>query len=787
MRCIPIFKSYFLLFCLLCVNSVALAQSKWVQKINGSVIDRSVKTPLKGATIELLSGQKSTTVADYSGNFIISSVPVGIHSLRISYIGYKTITLSNLSIESGKEFSIIVEMDENISTDKEIIVKSRVNKSKPLNDLAIVSSRMFSVDETRHFAAGLNDPSRIATAFAGVNNNSDGNGLIIRGNSPRGLLWRLEGVDVPNPNHFARVGTSGGAISILSAQLLANSDFMTGAFPAEYGNAMAGVFDIHLRKGNKNKREHTFSINTIGVDAAAEGYFKKGYGGSYLINYRYAFLTLMQNIGFDISNAPTTFQDLSFNIHLPTKKLGNFSIFGFGGISQQKATPLSDSISWTNTPSSRRGSLDASHTGALGLTHTLNIGKSTFIKSILSLNGYKYKEEDSRYDKINGPLVFTRKNAFDESNVVVSVVATHKFNTHHLIKAGMYTSARSFGLIQRETVNNILTNKIKANGDTRLTNYFTQWKWSPNNKLSVQLGLHGQYFALNNTSIVEPRIGFKYAIGNNQSLSFGYGIHGQIQPIGYYFARIKIGTDTLQPNMGLDFSKATHVVLGYNIQFAPNWNLKAEWYMQQLNNIPIAAAKINSYSVINLEDNFSIETLANKGKGKNNGLEFTLERYWNDQFYLMGTLSVYNSTYVASDNIWRNTRFNANNAWTFVMGKEWTLKTKRPSTFMVNVKTVHTGGVRVTPIDMAQSVLKKTTILYSNAIYGEKLAPFFRIDLQTEWKNQYQKRTGTLVFGVQNLTNRKNQVSQYYDDATKSIKYNYLLKLIPVLGYKIDL
>lgn len=781
-----IFTLIFVGFYLIYTNN-AIAQTKLLQNLSGSVIDRSVKTPLKGASIELLTNPNFTTASDNSGNFKFDAVPIGKHTLRISYIGYKTVTLSNLSIESGKQFSITVEMEEEVTSDKEIIIKSRTNKSKALNDLAVVSARMFSVEETRHFAAGLNDPSRIATAFAGVTNNSDGNGLVIRGNSPRGLLWRLEGVDVPNPNHFARVGTSGGAISILSAQLLANSDFMTGAFPAEYGNAMAGVFDIHLRKGNKNKREHTFSINTIGIDVAEEGYFKKGYGGSYLVNYRYAFLTFMQNIGFDISQAPTSFQDLSFNVHLPTKKNGDFTIFGFGGISQQKATPVSDSITWTNSPNSRRGSLDASNTGAIGVTHSYVLGKKTFIKSIISLNGYNYREEDTRYDKINGPLVFGRKNKFDETNLVTSLVITHKFNPQFLVKAGIYSSAKGFDLIQRETVSNILTDKIRSNGDTRLTNFFTQWKWNPNNKLNFQLGFHGQYFALNHTSILEPRIGMVYKMPYNQSLSLGYGIHGQIQPIGYYFARIKVGNDTLQPNMGLDFSKARHLVLGYNFQFAPNWNFKAEWYLQQLNKIPITANKLTNYSVINLEDNFAIETLVNNGKGKNTGFEFTLERYWNDQFYLLGTLSLYNSTYLPSDNIWRNTRFNSNNAWTFLLGKEWMFKTKRPSSYNINVKVVHTGGVRVTPIDLVQSKLKKTTVLFSNAIYEEKLEPFFRIDLQTEWKTQYQKRTGSLVFGVQNLTNRKNQVSQYYDDATKSIKYNYLLKLIPVLGYKIDL
>jgi hypothetical protein len=289
----------------------SVAQEVPVQNIKGYIVDQSIKLPLKSASISLEGEFNGQVVADSNGYFVFRGVPVGRYALKISYVGYKSVFLNNLMLESGKELFLTVEMEDEVKRDAEIIIRSGINKSRPLNDLAIVSGRMFSVQETRRFAAGLNDPSRIATAFAGVAAAGDGNGLIIRGNAPNGLLWRMEGIDIPNPNHFARVGTSGGAISILSAQLLANSDFLSGAFPAEYGNALSGVFDIKLRKGNNDHREHTFSLSTIGIDFATEGYFKKGYGGSYLINYRYGFLTLMQKLGFNISEDKTSFQDLS--------------------------------------------------------------------------------------------------------------------------------------------------------------------------------------------------------------------------------------------------------------------------------------------------------------------------------------------------------------------------------------------------------------------------------------------------------------------------------------------
>ena len=762
------------------------AQSIPLQTIRGNVLDKSVKNPLPGANIELVSKLTASAVADATGNFVLEKVPVGRHTLRITYIGYKPVVLQNILIESGKQLVLSIEMEEEVSTGKEVVVQSKPNRQKPLNEMAVVSTRMMSMQETRRYAAGLNDPSRIATAFAGVVSQGDANNLIIRGNAPNGLLWRMEGIDIPNPNHFAKVGTSGGGISILSAQLLANSDFMISAFPAEYGNALSGVFDIKLRKGNNSRREHTFSASTIGIDAATEGYFKKGYGGSYLVNYRYGFLTLMQQLGLKIGDAATRFQDLSFHIHLPTKKLGSFSIFGFGGNSEQKTEASVDSIMWTNNPSNRTGRLDAAKTGMIGISHSISLGKKTFLKTMYSVNGYTYREENNRLDKYNGPLIFTRNNAFTESNGIWSMVLTQKFNSRHLLKVGAYTSAKNFDLTQRETVSNVLRDKVKSTGDTRLTNYFIQWKWSPSNRLSFLAGMHAQQFALNKTSVVEPRLGIKWITGNNQFLSAGVGFHSQIQPLGNYFARIKIGADSVQPNKGLEFSRAAHYVLGYSIAPAPNWNVKAEVYYQWLFSIPVSALVKNSFSLLNQDDDYAIAALNNQGSGKNYGFEITLERYLSDQFYLLSSVSLYESAYLPSDKIWRSTRFNSNSTFTFLMGKEWNLKGKRTSTFSVDCKLIYAGGVRVTPIDLAKSIVQKTTVLDHTRIYEDKLSNIWRVDLQTEWKVQYGKKTGSLIAGVQNLFNRKNPVSQSYDPVTKQIKYNYLLGLIPVVGYKVD-
>jgi hypothetical protein len=332
-----------LLVALLLLTQPLSAQTM-TQTVRGTVVDKVIKSPLPGAVVQVLNTNPiQGTSTDLDGNFKLDKVPVGRQSFRISYIGYKEIILNDVDVNSGKELVLTIELEEKIN--KEVVITT--DKKKPLNEMSSVSSRTFSVEETQRYAAAVNDPARAALAFAGVATVSDGNNHIsIRGNAPNGLLWRMEGVEVPNPNHFSSPGTAGGGISILSAQLLSNSDFMTGAFASEYGNATSGVFDLRLRHGNNERREFTFQAGVLGIDAAAEGPFSSNHRGSYLINYRYSTLGILSKAGILDFGGVTTFQDLSYNFVLPTEKYGTFTMFGFGGLSSEVFKAKKDSTDW---------------------------------------------------------------------------------------------------------------------------------------------------------------------------------------------------------------------------------------------------------------------------------------------------------------------------------------------------------------------------------------------------------------------------------------------------------
>jgi CarboxypepD_reg-like domain len=775
---------------LVLVFSKALFAQNLTQTIKGTVLDKSIKSPLIGANVVILNTNPllGSTVDD-DGHFKIQGVPVGKHTLKITFIGFKDVILNNIVVNSGKELDLNIDMEENVIQGAEVVIKAKVEKQKAINELSTVSTRTFSVEETQRFAAAVNDPARMATAYAGVVAGNDGNNMIvIRGNSPNGLLWRMEGVDIPNPNHFSSVGTSGGGISILSAQLLTNSDFSTGAFAAEYGNALSGVFDLKLRRGNSEKREYTVQAGVLGLDLAAEGPLSmKHKKGSYLVNYRYSTLSILDKLGVNIGSSATNFQDFSFNVALPTEKMGYFTLFGFGGFSDQKSKGEADSVKWKTDLDKKFGYDFTSNTGAVGLTHSL-IFKKSYLKTVLSASGTLNKQNVNEFMADYTQRQLSLEN-LDQKKYTLSSVYNHKFSPQHLLRTGAYINFLQYDFSQKRWDNTAkkVVEQISNKGNTMTANAFAQWQYRPTEALTINSGLHLFYLNLNQKTAIEPRFSAKYAFSERQSVSVGYGLHSQMQPIGVYFYETnKDNTPTkYKPNEGLNFTKAHHFILAFDQTFAGNWHIKTEAYYQDLFNVPISKANNNTLSLLNLIEGFTPEIFENKGKGRNFGLELTVEKFLTDGFYMLLSSSLYDSKYQGLDGKWYNTRFNGNIANSLLMGKEWTLSRKN-RTFGLNLKLTHTGGIRNTPIDLEKSKKEDDTVFDYTQNFTTKTPFYMRADVGIRLKRNYKHITTTLSLDVQNVTNRQNIFNQYYDTVSKELKYNYQAPLIPILAYKVE-
>ncbi len=778
-------KKTIIIFCL-SILTFSLAAQTPTQTVRGRVFDADTKTGLPGANVILLNAVPLTgTTTDANGNFVLENIAVGRHSFQISYLGYKPMIRPEIMVSSGKEVFISAELEEEALQAQEVEIKASVEKDKPINAMAMVSARSFSVEESRRYAGSADDPMRAVSNFAGVAASPDvnSNEIVIRGNSPKGLLWRVDGVDIPNPNHYAYVGTSGGGLTMFSSQVLSNSDFYTAAFPAEYGNALSGVFDMRFRNGNSATHEFALQLGIQGLDVSAEGPFSRKNQSSYLFNYRYSVLAFLQYIDPDMKNKIPSYQDLSFKINLPAGKAGTFALVGIGGISRSKYVPEQDTTLW-HTLDDRTNSLLNNNMGALALTHQLLLSRKCYLRTYLSgaYNTISYENSYLLQDYSLQPQQSVQQSNFRFS---ASTLMNYKTGPHHTNRTGV-TYTRLYFNSNLNAVNpftGIYGQIYNGKGNTDLVQAFSESKIELSNSVTLNAGIHFQYFLLNRRYSAEPRLALRWQAASKHALSIGYGKHSQTEEIGLYLTDVVVTPEMkVQPNRQLDFSRSHHLVLGYDYLIRPELRFKAEAYYQYLYDIPVMPG--NYYSQINSSGGFYNDTLVNQGTGYNAGIDFTLEKFLTRQYYYLITISLFDSKYKGGDEIERSTRFNTNYVVNFLGGKEWTVRGK--NILGVNLKASLTGGEWYVPIDLQQSTEQHREVLNETDAYKQRLPSFFYLDITLTYRTNHKKFSGVWAIQLKNLLNQKPVTGYVYNDFNQSIEPVRSMGILPFLSYKIE-
>ncbi len=778
-------KTFFLLFSLylpvLTFGQIVAPK----QTVKGTVIDKDTQQPLIGATIKLdNSNPPIGAVTDLDGKFRMDDIPVGRHNFICEYIGYEASVRSNVIVNSAKEIDLYFELIESGITTAEVTVTAFQKSNEALNEASIVSTRSFSVEETQRYAASANDPSRMAMGFPGVQASKDSRSdIVIRGNSGIGLLWRLEGIDIPNPNHFARRGSSGGGITVFSVSMLSNSDFSTGAFPAEYGNAFSGVFDIKFRKGNREKREHSFRAGLLGLDFSTEGPFKKG-RGSYLINYRYSTLGLLNQLGIYLVNprADNIFQDLSFNLYFPSaNNKSTLSIWGISGISDEFQRTI-DTLTNESTFSEKLTRDFQTDMGAIGATHTYLIDDKSYIKTSLAAMGQKITFSN---DTLNLAREATTINDEAYTNVRYTLTSFYnrKLSTRTSFKTGIFLNSINYDLFHQDKISETESiTWLDKNGSTFLIQPYVQFRFRPTEKLTLNAGAHAMFLTLNNTSSVEPRLSLKYQISQNNSISLAYGLHSRMVPIGTYFTQV----DGTNPNTELDLIKSHHLVIAYDQAIGKSARFHVEGYYQRLFDVPVSAEIGNTHSILNDLDGFAIEALVSEGKGQNIGVDISIEKAFQNQTFVLLAGSIFNSTYSDREGNFYDTRYNSNYVATFMGGKEFTFKNN--GTLQTGLKMLFNGGGRITPLLPGQFGDGQNPPWDWSQPFSEKVSPYFRPDIRIAYRKDNPKSAWMISLDVQNIINRNNAdgLDRTYDPDTKNWMDRNQSGLTPVLSFQID-
>jgi hypothetical protein len=786
-----------IIFCLLvisiCLPFLSRSQSL-TQTLKGTVIDKQSQTPLPGAVVLLNDSSRKFSVCDEKGYYKITQIPIGRRSITVSYTGYKQKSMTVI-FNSGKEAVINVELEENVIQGQEIEVIAEQDKTKTNNRMSTVSSRVFSSEEAGRYAGSRNDPARMAANFAGVSGANDSrNDIIIRGNSPLGILWRLNGLDIPNPNHFGNAGSTGGPISILNNNTLDNSDFMSGAFAADYANATAGVFDLRMREGNNEKHEFLGQVGFNGFELGAEGPLSKNKNSTYLINYRYSTLAVFKalNINFGTGAAVPQYQDLTFKTDFKTKRAGKFSFFGIGGLSYVALLEKDKKEGEDLYGYSARDTYFRSNIGVAGVSHTYLFPNNAYIKTNIGISG---QFNQIMADRIDTSFKTTENKKPEYRNTTRNIIYSFnsiynkKVNSRNFMNAGIFADVYNTLFVDSmDYAFGYNTFRVLRDfkGKSLFGRFFVQWQHRFNDKLQFTVGGNSQYFLLNKSYSAEPRLGLKYQIGNNQSLSLGGGMHSQLQPMYVYFAsRTHSNGVRTETNRNLDFTRAIHAVIAYDVNFTSASRLKSEMYYQYIYQAPVSAQS-SPFSVLNLGADFyspNVYDLVSKGFGENYGMELTLEKFYSKGYYFLITASVFQSRYRASDMVWRNTAFNGNYVFNALGGKE--LKLTERATLVIDFRITYAGGKRYVPIDLQTSKAIGAEVRDWSMAYVNKYPDYFRMDVKPGFKLNTRRLTHEWSVDVQNVTRHDNIFQETYDLVNKRIKTDYQLKFFVIPQYRI--
>jgi len=754
------------------------------QTIRGIIRDRDSRMTMPFASVFISNSTLERGAStDIDGNFRFDNLPVGRYTIRVSYVGYTEAILPEILLGSVKEVVLSIDISEQTESIGEVLI--RYKKWEPLNQMATVSSRSFSVEESKRYPASISDPARMALIFAGVTGTDDAtNEIVIRGNSPNWMLWKLEGVEIPSPNHFAEEGFTSGSVSILSTNLIGMSDFYTGAFPAEYGSALSGVFDIKLRSGNNEKKEYSFQAGLLGLELSAEGPFKEGSKGSYLLNYRYSSLTLLGNFGINIAeNALPNYQDLNFKFNIPTKKSGTFSFWGIGGKADDNETYIPDSLAGEDSDVGYRD-YTISSMYALGLTHTIFPDDKSYIKTSLS-NSLSYSSE-SLYD-------MNSRGIFDEilydnlrnKALRISTMYNKKASQALTFRTGLTYSYLYYDYFSRQFPGSVNQNTVlNSRGNTSIYEGFVESKLSLSDKVILNTGLHYTHFALSKDNSLEPRVGIKFLLPSAQSLSFGFGLHSKNESLPVYFSEIQLPDgNAYMPNLSLQMTRSLHFVAGYEKMLLSDLQLKSEIYYQKIYKLAVPDSPNKYWAPIYGGVNAG-DTLANIGEARNYGIEVTLQKYFTDGYYFLYSGSLFDAKYKPADGNWYDTKYNVRFINNLVGGKEFMWGDSRM--VGVNLRMIWSGGKRIIPLDLPASIAQGVGVYKDHELYSDRTNDYFRIDFSFKFHFFREKTEHIVSLDIQNLTNRKNVLAIQYDPVNKKPYNYYMAPRIPIFNYRLE-
>ncbi|MBL7815048.1 MAG: TonB-dependent receptor [Saprospiraceae bacterium] len=723
------------------------------QTVRGRVLDATTQKPLVEASV-VLDNDGAKTTSNTEGAFRLEKIAVGRHILKVGFVGFETVIVPDILLESGKEIVLDISLKPLIiNTDTLVVKAQRETYFDALNGIRN--------EKLSRYPATFNDPARLITYLPGAATDNDGtNNISVRGSTPNAIQWYLEGAEIVNPNHLTNAGTpsdqatvNGGGVLIPGFNVMGATNFYKGAMSADMGGALTSVMDIRLRKGNDERRETQASIGLIGVELGTEGRFSKSSKASYLVHYRYSTLGLLSKMGVDLGDEENEFQDLTINLNFPTKKAGTFSLFGIYGTSSNIFTHLpktewkvdkdSQDIKFTN------------QMGALGLRHELNIGLKGKLSTVAAYSALTNTRTAVGFG-LNDVVVRSQSIENSPSKLFLKSVYSHFINAKNTLKVGIMARSDEF------TSSKIV--KISGGGSGNTVTQSSWWlqpsvEWQSKfgKKWTTNLGARmvqwiDLKFASKNETTLEPVANIEYQLSKNAQFNLGFSTQTQmVSPL------VKNSAFDTYPLSSIEnITKSHNLNLAYQTRLFHNVLARVEAYYQYI--FDASTLSINTFEIAN--------KVSYATTGRNAGVEIDIQQRLVKGFYWRANATIYDAKYKLGST-WADARFNGQYITNVLIGKEWMFGAAKNKFLGVNVHTILRGGF----IDV-----------YSN----QRLKDYLRSDLNVYWKVSHKRYASTVQLDLQNVTNQQNEGWRYYDYRQGRVLTKYQLGLLPNLAYKIE-
>ncbi len=736
-------------------------------EIHGKVVDGATQQPLPGVNVRAAETAYGAATNE-RGIYRVVNMPVGTYRLRFSMVGYQEVIKTDVVVKSNKAtIGVDVEMQESLIT-----IQGAIVTVDPFLKSAEtpVSAHSLDYEEIRRAPGSAEDISRAIRVLPSVALASDRrNDLIVRGGSPSENLVLVDGIETPNINHYGSQGASGGPIGMLNVDFVREANFLTGGFPARYGDKLSSVLDIKLREGNREQVEGDFNLSMAGYGGMFEGPLPQG-RGSWMISARKSYLELLEGqLGYD---GVPKYGDVQGKIVYELNTSNKLTFLGLGGqdnFETNASAEANDGFTANNSINNDQ------YQYVLGLSWQSLWSKNGYSTISLSRSVYDQDAVITRWD--GRPRSRSR---WQEAQWIARIDAHHKLGSASHLSAGLQAKSICFPqqlfLDEYRNENGDLIGSLSIDQEikTSSTGGYLQFTDNLNHRLSASSGVRWDYFDFTGANNFSPRISLSYHFTDRLTLNGSWGIFYQTPPLSWLTADPR--------NADLKNFRADHYVVGVDYHLAEDTKLTVEVYDKEYRDYPVSTTD-SSRALSNFGANFGIydvRHVVNGGSGIARGVEVLLQKKLFEKYYGIISYGYSRSKFKGIDGTEIAGDFDVRHVANFVVGY------KPNEKWEFSLKWAYAGGRPYTPFDMQASKQAGQGILDLAQLNARRYPAYHRLDVRFDRRYHLKKLNIVTYFDLQNAYNRKNVNAIFWNEARNEEAVSHQWEILPVGGLSVE-